>query len=52
MVTRRRAFAFTPTSILVIAAVVFFVLAAIGVDSDDVDLGALGLACFAASFLL
>jgi hypothetical protein len=52
MVTRRRGFAFSPTSILVIAAVVFFVLAAIGVDSDDVDLVALGLACFAASFLL
>lgn len=52
MVTRRRGFSFTPTTILVIAAVVLFVLAAFGVHSDDVELVALGLACFAASFLL
>lgn len=52
MVTRRRGFAFTRTTILVLAAVVLFVLAAFGVDSDDVDLVALGLACFAASFVL
>ena len=37
--------------ILILAAVVFFVLKAIGVDTD-LDLVAVGLACFAGSFLL
>ena len=44
---------FTPSRILVIAAVVLFVLAAFTIDiGDDVDLLALGLACLAASFLV
>ena len=42
---------FTPSRILVLAAVVCFVLKAIGVDTD-LDLVAVGLACFAASFLI
>lgn len=46
-----RGFAFSPSRILILAAVVFFVLKAIGVDTD-LDLVAAGLACFAASFLL
>jgi hypothetical protein len=46
-----RGFAFTPSRILILAAVVFFVLKAIGVDTD-LDLIAVGLACFAGSFLL
>jgi hypothetical protein len=46
-----RGFAFTPSRILILAAVVLFVLKALGVDTD-LDLVAAGLACFAASFLL
>jgi hypothetical protein len=46
-----RGFAFTPSRILILAAVVFFVLKAIGVDTD-LDLVAVGLACLAGSFLL
>lgn len=46
-----RGFRFTPSRILILAAVVFFVLKAIGVDTD-VDLVAIGLACFAGSFLV
>jgi hypothetical protein len=46
-----RGFAFTPSRILILAAVVFFVLKAIGVDTD-LDLVAVGLACFAGSFLI
>jgi hypothetical protein len=46
----RRGFAWTPSRLLIIAAVVFFVLKAIGVDTD-LDLIAVGLACFAASFV-
>ncbi len=46
-----RRFAFTPSRILILAAVVFFVLKAIGIDTD-LDLVAVGLACFAGSFLV
>jgi hypothetical protein len=46
-----RGFAFTPSRILILAAVVLFVLKAFGVDTD-LDLVAAGLACLAASFLL
>ena len=46
-----RGFAFTPSRILILAAVVLFVVKALGVDTD-LDLVAAGLACFAASFLL
>ena len=46
----RRGFAWTPSRLLIIAAVVFFVLKAIGVDTD-LDLVAVGLACFAGSFI-
>jgi len=46
-----RGFAFTPSRILILAAVVLFVVKALGVDTD-LDLVAVGLACFAASFLL
>jgi hypothetical protein len=46
-----RGFAFTPSRILILAAVVFFVLKVIGVDTD-LDLVAAGLACFAGSFLI
>jgi hypothetical protein len=48
---RTRGFNFTPSRILILAAVVFFVLEAIGVDTD-LDLVAAGLACFAGSFLI
>ena len=44
---------FTPSRILILAAVVLFVLAAFRiVNGDDFDLLALGLACFAASHLV
>jgi hypothetical protein len=46
-----RGFAFTPSRILILAAIVFFVLKAIGIDTD-LDLVAVGLACFAGSFLV
>ena len=46
-----RGFAFTPSRILILAAVVCFVLKALGIDTD-LDLIAAGLACFAASFLI
>jgi hypothetical protein len=46
----RTRFAWTPSRLLIIAAVVFFVLKAIGVDTD-LDLVAVGLACFAGSFI-
>jgi hypothetical protein len=46
-----RGFAFTPSRILILAAVVLFVVKALGVDTD-LDLVAAGLACFAASFML
>ncbi len=41
----------TIRSILLLIAVVLFVLAAIGVGLGDISLVALGLACFAGSFL-
>jgi hypothetical protein len=47
----RRGLVWTPSRILAVAAVVFFVLKAIGVDTD-LDLVAVGLACFAGSFVL
>jgi hypothetical protein len=40
-----------PGSILLLAAVVLFVLAALSVSLGSIGLTALGLACFAASFL-
>jgi hypothetical protein len=44
---------FTPSRILIFAAIVLFLLAAFTIDvGDDVNLLALGLACFAASFLV
>ena len=46
-----RGFPFTPSRILILAAVVCFVLKALGVDTD-LDLVAAGLACFAGSFLI
>ena len=46
-----RGFAFTPSRILIVAAVICFVLKAVGVDTD-LDLVAVGLACFAGSFLI
>ena len=46
-----RGFAFTPSRILILAAVVLFAVKALGVDTD-LDLVAAGLACFVASFLL
>ena len=50
---RRNGFAFTPSSILILIAVVIFVLAAFGVDvGDDVSLVPLGLAFFAAGHVL
>lgn len=49
----RTALTWTPRILVVLAAVVIFVLAGIGVDiGDDADLVAWGLAVFAASFLL
>ena len=43
---------FTPSTILLLLAVVAFLLAAFGVALGRVDLLALGLAFFAASFLV
>lgn len=37
--------------VLLIAAIIVFVLAAFGVDAGDIELLAVGLALFAASFL-
>ena len=39
-------------AVLLVVAVVLFVLRALGVDVGDVDLGWLGLAFFAGSFLV
>jgi len=39
-------------SVLLLIAVVLFVLAAFGVEVGDVSVVALGLACFAGSFLV
>jgi len=41
----------SPAGILLIAAVVLFVLAAIGINVGDIALVPLGLAAFAAAFL-
>jgi hypothetical protein len=43
---------FTPSSILLLVAVVLFVLAALKVALGGLDLVTLGLAAFAGSFLL
>jgi len=43
---------FTPGSILLIVAVVFFLLAAFAVDLGGLDLVTLGLAAFAGAFLV
>ncbi len=43
---------FTPSTILLILAVIAFVLAAVGVALGTLDLIAIGLALFAASFLV
>ena len=43
---------FTPGSILLIVAVVLFLLAAFGVALGGLDLVTLGLAAFAAAFLV
>jgi hypothetical protein len=51
MVTRRRGVAVTPTTILLIVAVVCFLLVAFGVTLGEVNLGGLGLAAFAAAFI-
>lgn len=49
----RRGRGFTPAAVLLAAAVVVFVLAALGVDvGGEVSLVAVGLALFAASFLV
>lgn len=45
-------FRMTPSIILLIVAVVCFVLAAVGVSLEDVDLTNLGLAAFAGAFIL
>ena len=42
----------TPSTILLILAVIAFVLAAVGVALGTLDLIAIGLALFAASFLI
>ncbi len=39
-------------SLLLVIAVILFVLAAVGVDVSGVSLVPLGLACFAASFVV
>ena len=43
---------FTPSVILLVVAVVFFLLAAFGVGLGGLDLVTLGLAAFAGSFLV
>ena len=50
MVTRRGV-TMTPTTILLIVAVVCFLLAAFGVSLGEVGLVELGLAAFAAAFI-
>ena len=42
----------TLSTILLLAAVILFILFAVGVNPDAVHLGWIGLACFAAAFLL
>ena len=44
--------ALTVRSLLLIAAVILFVLAALGIDVSGISLVALGLACFAGSFVV
>ena len=39
-------------TLLLLVAVILFVLAAIGIDLGDISVVALGLACFAAAFLV
>jgi hypothetical protein len=39
-------------SLLLLAAVILFLLAALGVSIQGLSLGSLGLACFAGSFLV
>jgi long-subunit fatty acid transport protein len=41
----------TPTTLLLIVAIVIFLVAAIGVRVGDISLLAIGLAAFAAAFL-
>ena len=43
--------ALTVRSLLLLAAVILFVLAAVGIDVSGISLVALGLACFAGSFV-
>jgi ribose/xylose/arabinose/galactoside ABC-type transport system permease subunit len=43
--------ALTFRSLLLLAAVILFVLAAVGIDLSGISLVALGLACFAGSFI-
>jgi hypothetical protein len=50
MVTRRRG-GISPKGVLLLVSVLCFLLAAFGVSLGDVDLLALGLAAFAASFI-
>jgi hypothetical protein len=50
MVTRRRS-GISPKGVLLLASVLLFLLAAFGVSLGEVDLLALGLAAFAASFI-
>ncbi len=42
----------TARSVLLLVAVVLFVIAAIGIDLGNISPTALGLACFAAAFLV
>jgi hypothetical protein len=52
MVVRRRGGRYSVSTLLLIAAIVVFLLAAFGVDvGDDVSLVPLGLALFAAAFV-
>jgi hypothetical protein len=44
--------ALTVRSLLLLAAVILFVLAAVGIDVSGISLVALGLACFAGSFVV
>jgi hypothetical protein len=44
--------ALTFRSLLLLAAVILFVLAALGIDVSTISLVPLGLACFAGSFLV
>jgi hypothetical protein len=51
MVTRRRGAGISPGGVLLLVSVLLFLLTAFGVSLGEVNIGALGLAAFAGSFI-